>query len=85
MKEMLNHLGFPWVDVHCPYCQGLCLAYAWQAPGEAEAELTALLKLHIVDAIITEDSDAWCNNHFAPVSDMKIILHAIGSDSCLQW
>jgi Holliday junction resolvase YEN1 len=31
---------------------------AWQAPGEAEAELAALSKLHLVDAIITEDSDA---------------------------
>ena len=58
MKEMLDHLGFPWVDVCCLHCQGLCLAYAWQAPGEAEAELTALSKLHIVDAIITKDSDA---------------------------
>jgi 5'-3' exonuclease len=31
---------------------------AWQAPGEAEAELAALSKLHLVDAIITEDLDA---------------------------
>ena len=31
---------------------------AWQAPGEAEAELVALLKLHLVDAIISKDSDA---------------------------
>ncbi|KAF8233878.1 PIN domain-like protein [Tricholoma matsutake] len=42
MKEMLDHLGFPWVD----------------APGEAEAELVALSKLYLVDAIITEDLDA---------------------------
>ena len=31
---------------------------AWQAPGKAEAKLVVLSKLHLVDAIITEDSDA---------------------------
>jgi Holliday junction resolvase YEN1 len=29
-----------------------------QAPGEAEAELASMSRLGIVDAIITEDSDA---------------------------
>jgi Holliday junction resolvase YEN1 len=31
---------------------------ARQAPGEAEAELAVLSKLCIVDAVMTEDSDA---------------------------
>ncbi|KAF8241139.1 PIN domain-like protein [Tricholoma matsutake] len=60
MKEMFDHLGFPWVDVCDILCTILVSTWltAWKAPGEAEAELAALLKLHLVDAIITEDLDA---------------------------
>jgi holliday junction resolvase YEN1 len=36
----------------------VCWADIMQAPGEAEAKLAVLSKLHIVDAVITKDSDA---------------------------
>jgi len=42
MKEMLDGFGFAWAD----------------APGEAEAELAWLNKSQIIDAVLTEDSDA---------------------------
>ena len=61
MQEIIEAFGFEWRMVSRPLLDTYCSAHflAFQAPGEAEAELAYLNRIGVIDAIITDDVDTF--------------------------
>ena len=60
MQEIIEAFGFEWRMVRHPLPDTLlCSFLAFQAPGEAEAELAYLNRIGVIDAIITDDVDTF--------------------------
>ena len=62
VKTMINAFGFEWRQVCFFVDAGLTLPNlirtpVWQAPGEAEAELSYLNRVGVIDGILSDDVD----------------------------
>jgi hypothetical protein len=62
MKEMIDHLGFPWVDVYSP-------ALSWSLLG-SQHDHRRLVRPRLSHRRLG-CCCVWCNNHLAAVSDTK--------------